>query len=65
MERMAAGRFHTERYETSDRLTKVRDRYLSLFEQFQDTERILIVDGNRPVDTIANDIWTQVSALYS
>jgi len=36
-----------------------------LFEQFQDTERILIVDGNRPVDTIANDIWTQVSALYS
>lgn len=65
MERMTAGRFHTERYETSDRLTKVRDRYLSLFEQFQDTERILIVDGNRPVDTIANDIWAQVSALYS
>ena len=28
-------------------------------------ERILIVDGNRPVDTIANDIWAQVSALYS
>ena len=65
MERMAAGRFHTERYETTERLTKVRERYLDLFRQFEDEENILIIDGNRPVDVIAEDIWSQICHLYN
>lgn len=64
MQRMAAGRFHTERYETIERLTQVRERYLALFRQFEEKENILIIDGNRPVGVIAEDIWKQVSHLY-
>lgn len=64
MERMAAGRFHTERYETKEQLTKIRQRYFELFDRLGEQESILIIDGNRPVQVIAEDIWEHVSPFY-
>ena len=64
LERMAKGRFHTELFETKERLTEVRNRYLSLIEQLKDKEKIIVVDGDRSVDQIANAIWKEVSALF-
>ena len=61
---MAKGRFHTELFETKERLTEVRNRYLSLIEQLKDKEKIIVVDGDRSVDQIANAIWKEVSALF-
>ena len=61
---MAKGRFHTELFETNERLTEVRNRYLSLIEQLKDKEKIIVVDGDRSVDQIANAIWKEVSALF-
>ncbi|MCI5639817.1 MAG: dTMP kinase [Lachnospiraceae bacterium] len=64
MERITAGRFHTERYETTEQLTKVRSRYYQLFDRFQGQESVLIVDGNQSVDDIAKDIWQYVAPFY-
>ena len=61
---MAKGSFHTELFETKERLTEVRNRYLSLIEQLKDKEKIIVVDGDRSVDQIANAIWKEVSALF-
>ena len=45
-------------------MTEVRNRYLSLIEQLKDKEKIIVVDGDRSVDQIANAIWKEVSALF-
>lgn len=65
MERMAKGRFQRDLYETKDRLTEVRNCYLSLIEKLQDTEHIIIIDGNQGVDAIAGDIWHSVAPLFN
>lgn len=64
MERMMAGRFHSERYETTGQLTKIRDCYFSLFDRLGEKEAVLIIDGNRPINIIAEDIWEHVSHFY-
>ncbi|MDO4165972.1 MAG: dTMP kinase [Eubacteriales bacterium] len=64
LERMAKGRFHTELYETKERLTEVRDRYFDLFDRFAQQENIFIVDGNQSIEAIANDIWEHVAHYY-
>ena len=57
-------KFLQESFETKERLTEVRNRYLSLIEQLKDKEKIIVVDGDRSVDQIANAIWKEVSALF-
>lgn len=64
MERMAKNRFHRDLYETKERLTEVRNYYLSLIENLQDTEHIIIIDGNQEADAIAGDIWHSVAPLF-
>lgn len=62
--RIAAGRFSKELYETKDRLTEVRTRYYELFERLKDSENIVIIDGNRSVEEIAEDVWEHISPFY-
>ena len=64
LERMAKGRFHQDLYETEERLTKVRDVYLSLIEQLKDTETIYIINGNQDITSIAEEIWQKVSHFF-
>lgn len=64
LERMAKGRFHTELYETRERLTEVRNRYFDLFTRLKEQEHIFIVNGNQPVESIAKDIWEHLAQFY-
>jgi dTMP kinase len=64
IERMHKGRFQTELFETKGRLTEVRNRYFDLFLQLQDTENILIIDGNQPIQKIADEIWSQLCHYF-
>lgn len=64
LERMAKGRFHTDLFETKERLTEVRNRYFQLFDTLQDTENIIIIDGNESIETISHAIWEQVSHYF-
>lgn len=65
MERMAKGRFHQDLYETKDRLTEVRNCYLSLIDKLQDNENIIIVDGNQSIEAIAEEIWQKTAPLFT
>ncbi|MFI3313912.1 MAG: dTMP kinase [Eubacteriales bacterium] len=64
MERIEANRLHTELYETRERLTAVREGYLRAFRRLQKEETVIIVDGNRSPEQVAQDIWNIVSVYY-
>lgn len=64
MERMAKGRHQTDIYETLDRLTDVRERYLDLIHRLDDVENLVIIDGNRSPKEISDDIWAKVCHYF-
>jgi dTMP kinase len=64
LERMAAGRHQTELFETKERLTDVRKRYLDLFWRLGLEENIIIIDGNRSVQEISDEIWSKVCHYF-
>ena len=64
MERVTRGRHQTDIYETKERLTDVRDRYLDLIHRMEDVENIIIVDGNRSPQEISDDIWAKVCHYF-
>lgn len=64
MERITRNREQQELFEKKSRLMKVREKYLEAFDKLKDTEVVIIVDGNRPPEMIAEDIWEKVSHLW-
>ena len=56
MERILANRDKVELYETEERLTRVRDAYFRAFDKMRDSERVKIINGERCVDEISEDI---------
>lgn len=62
MQRLHNNRNIIELYETHDNLNQVRAKYFEAFEKLKFDENIFIVDGNRPTELIAKDIWLEVSA---
>ena len=63
MERIQKNRFERELFEEASRLCNVREKYFEAFTKLADTEKVMIVDGNRTVEEIAEEIWNHVSAL--
>ena len=64
MERIEKNRLTRELFEETDRLMATRARYLEAFERMKDVEKILIVDGNRSVEVIHEEIWKKTKSLY-
>lgn len=65
MERIAKNRFHQELFEKKSRLMKVREKYMEAFEKLKDVENIVIIDGNRCEEEIAEEIWKNaISPLW-
>lgn len=60
MERITANRETPELYETLENLKNVRDKYFEAFDILKNEERISMVNGNRPVNEVAADVWLQV-----
>ena len=63
MERITRNRFHTELFEKKSRLEKVRANYLKAFDFLGGKENILIVDGTKSVEEIAEEIWRYVEPI--
>ena len=63
MERIRRNRDVVEIFEKKERLVRTRALYLEAFERLKDVERVEIVDGNRPVEEIAEDLWQRILAL--
>lgn len=60
IERIAKNRFHQELFEKKSRLVKVREKYLEAFEKLKETETVIIVDGNKSKQEIADDIREKI-----
>lgn len=52
-------------FEKKSRLIKVREKYMEAFEQLKDVENIVIIDGNRSEEEIAEEIWKNTSRLWN
>jgi len=63
MRRIVANRENAELYETNEILKKVRDNYLKAFSKLNEKEQIVTVNGNRPIDEVAAEIWEKCSVL--
>jgi len=63
MQRISAAREGTELYETLDNLQNVRNKYFEAFDKLKEEENICIINGDRPFDDIANDIYATVEKL--
>lgn len=64
IERIARNRFHQELFEKKSRLVKVREKYLEAFERLKDEENIIIIDGNRSQNEIADEVWKSVEKYF-
>ena len=60
MERITQNRFERELYEETSRLVRVREKYLEAFERLKDSEQIVMIDGNRTPEEVADDVWKAV-----
>lgn len=64
MKRIKENRNNTELYETAENLDKVRAKYFEAFEKLQDEENIVLVNGNRPMNVVANDVMAEVKRYW-
>ncbi len=65
MERILANRDTVEIYETEEKLTKIRDSYFAAFEKMKTTENVKIINGERTVEEIAEDIEKYILELLT
>jgi len=62
-ERVSRNRDKIELYESIENLKQVRNKYFEAFDKLKLEEKIFIVDGNRSVEEIFNDVWQKVKPL--
>ena len=53
-----------ELFEKESRLRKVREQYLEAFSLQKEQEHVVILDGNRPVEAIEEEVWEHVKGLF-
>ena len=64
LERVKRERFHTELFETYDRLAAVREKYFEAFELVKGDENIVVVDGTLDEASLAEVVWGEVSGFF-
>ena len=63
MQRLNSTRGTIELYETLDNLQQVKAKYLESFEKLKGEEKIIFINGNQPVATVADNIWKELGNL--
>ncbi|TWJ00713.1 dTMP kinase [Mucilaginibacter frigoritolerans] len=64
VDRLRKGRSSTELYETLENLQNVRNKYFEVMELLKDEEKVMVTDGNRPPELIAEEIWKKISKEF-
>jgi dTMP kinase len=64
IQRINKGRSSVELYETLENLENVRNKYFEVIELLKEEEKVLITDGNRPPEAIANEVWAHISNQF-
>ncbi len=64
MARIEKNRMTKELFEETGRLVETRKRYFEAFEKLKDTEKVIIINGDREPDEIAGEIWEKIGGLF-
>lgn len=65
LERIQAGRFHQQLFETKSRLEKTKANYEKAFARLAEEERVLRIDGSQTAESVAEEIWQGVRGLLA
>lgn len=65
MDRIRANREEVDLFETLDLLTAIRENYYRAFDKLAAREKIILIDGNRDPEQVAQDVFLQVGQLMS
>ena len=60
IKRLNSGRVEIEMYENLEKIKKAHEGFLTAFEKYGQDENIEIIDGNKNVGEISDDIWQVV-----
>ena len=63
IERISKNRMVTEIYEEKSRLERYRKRYFDIFEMLKFTDNIAVLDTDRSIESIADDVFELVAKL--
>jgi dTMP kinase len=63
MQRVVQNREGVELYESIENLTQVRAKYFEAFDKLEDSEYVVIIDGNRSQDEVFEDILSVLNGL--
>jgi len=61
--RLEQERFSKEKYEELEHLRIVRKKYLIAIKKLNHIENIAIIDGNKTIDEIANNVWHTIQEI--
>ncbi len=64
-ERIKNNRSDFEMYEKIDIMKSVRFNYLKAFEYFKGLEKIVVIDGNNPMDQVGNAVFHEVMKIIN
>ena len=62
--RIAKTRSQLELFETRERLVSVREKYFEAIEKQRGRENVLIVDGGKDKDALADEIWEKIGGYF-
>ena len=65
IERVNKNREKIELYESVENLKEVRNKYFEAFKKLEPEEKVFVVDGNRSVEEIFNDVWNKVRPMLN
>lgn len=63
MERITKGREKLELFENLERLTTTRKQFFHAFEVLKDVENVTVVNADRSIDAISDEVWNAVKEL--
>jgi len=63
LQRIQTGRASTELYETLEKLSMVRNKYLNILERFKQQENIATFEGNQSSETLSTEIMKWIDNL--
>jgi dTMP kinase len=63
MERLKNDRTSLELYESIENLKNVRNRYFEAFKLLKNEEQVSIINGNRKLELVADEIWEKVRGM--
>ncbi len=62
IKRINSDRASKEIFETKEKLTNIRDKFMNVFEDLKD-DNVVIINGDRSLEEISEDIYSKVSEI--